>query len=350
MRATEASTSSSSSPVSRASLHRWPSVECLAVESPKRRSSGSETASSEGVFLPATGGHQRQRLSVETLFKIIKALEKGIPRQTVMRAFQLKHSSNVTTILKRKESILRVMAKGTKVCAKAIRSSKYPLIDEHMTAFVAASRASGQRLSRQQLTDHALSLSRTFGLSCRGFKASKGYIDKFLQEKSVSPASPAPLATTPAAETRDKSIGSLQERLLHSVRSFLQQHVCQACKLAAGVFKESSLLSDEELLQLTQTRNSTLDQVSQSAVRTVASLEEACAVLPASRAIDVAEQLLQQQINLTHSLLINLIHFSRDIHLRSLRLDCDLHVTEDPNYWCRRSLVESLALLPHLHP
>lgn len=122
---------------------------------------------------------RRQRMSVEKRYRIIKALDQGMTRSQVMRQFNLKHSSNITTILKSRDLITSEMQKGTRLSAKAIRSHKFPVIDETLIHMIHQSTAAGQPVSRQDLAQNARLVALRCGIYYR-FMLTPGYLDNFL--------------------------------------------------------------------------------------------------------------------------------------------------------------------------
>ena len=149
---------------------------------------------SPGTMLAATVSQQqsprqvipRQRMSVEKRFRIIRALDQGMSRNQVIEKFALKHSSNITTILKNKAAIVREMQKGTRVSAKAIRSQKFPMIDQALKRMIEQLADAGVAVSRNMLSQKALLVARKFGVYYR-YKMTRGYLDKFLAQYGHTP-------------------------------------------------------------------------------------------------------------------------------------------------------------------
>lgn len=131
---------------------------------------------------------RRQRMSVEKRFRIIRALDQGMTRNQVIQHFNLKHSSNITTILKNRAAIMREMMRGTRPSAKAIRIHKFPMIDEALIKLMQECIAAGIPVTRSALADKAVSVARKYGVFYR-YKKTRGYLDKFLAACDPSIAS-----------------------------------------------------------------------------------------------------------------------------------------------------------------
>ena len=298
----------------------------------------------------------RQRLSVEKRFAIISLLEKGVPRREVMRQFSLKHSSNVTTILKRKDSIVRAMAKDTTARAKAIRSSKFPMIDKQLRDFVTHNNARGIRVSAPALTQAALRLARHYGVLSR-FNASKAYMDKFLYSQNVIgehgrhddqfPLSGCTTITrSDYQESADEQSSShslstqtikteLQSCFLLKLRDFMKEHIEKVMHQVNKGMKQSEFMTEEEVVQLIEFKNDLLDHLYEFASSTITTLSQLINT-DANRFIDLAENLMYRLITLSESLLIRLARLSRDIQLQALDLqadtDCDNESQEEEDH------------------
>ena len=246
-------------------------------------------------------GGSRQRLSVEARWSIIAAVEAGVPRRQVMRDFGLKHSSNVTTIMKRRESIARAM--GTKARAKAIRSSKFPMIDKELRDFMAARHARGRLVARADLTERALALARKFGVLTR-FKASKGYIDKFLQEQAAAVPSPDPAdqQQSPAPSAH------LRRHLLQQLRSFAEAHLERVNSVLDGA--ASAVGSDDS--SLAQAQADLLSELRLSVQSALRSLADLLPRMSTDAYIDVSEHLFFRILSLEEHLLRRFLRLTRD--------------------------------------
>lgn len=290
----------------------------------------------------------RQRLSVEKRFAIIALLERGVPRREVMREYNLKHSSNVTTILKRKESIVRAMAKDTTARAKAIRSSKFPMIDKQLRDFVTHHNGQGTRVSYPTLTQFALRLAREYGVLSR-FSASRAYMDKFLSNQilaAVAGQGTAPSQHVPNAVTKTSTVkpgyeyssegpekvlmdeipaaaapkvaqvtSYLKSRFILKLQDFIRQHLEKVGNQVNNVMKQTAFMSDEEVAEMVHFKDGlreNLHEFSGSAITTLSELQE----LDVNRFIDLAENLMYRLITLSESLLIRLTRLSRDLQLR----------------------------------
>lgn len=310
---------------------------------------GAKGSSSAGT------GTTRQRLSVERRFDIIAKLEQGVPRRQVMKDFNLKHSSNITTILKRKESIIGAMAKGTKARAKAIRSSKFPMIDRDLRHFVDTANQAGRFVSRHQLTERALIVAQKHAVLFR-FKASKGYIDKFFQQQNVRRAigptvtAAAPLSTAtspmlldPKQSTVNKSpaVGSqesapvspalvsptgpqlpttrpdLRQELVRKLNCFTQEHVAKVQAHVNNVIEASVRRNDAHVSQLVSFRCELMDHLSRFGQSTLTTLQDLMH-LHVNRFIDLSENLMYRLISLTEHLLSRFSRLAHDVrsHVR----------------------------------
>lgn len=129
----------------------------------------------------------RQRLRVEDHYEIIQRIEKGESRESVIKEFNLKHSSNITAIMKRKEKIQKTIEKGVKGKAKTVRDSMFPAIDASLREFVADMNTRGGTVPKSVLKEKAKELGVEFGVSDK-FRASDGYLDKFMKRQGIAMA------------------------------------------------------------------------------------------------------------------------------------------------------------------
>lgn len=128
---------------------------------------------------------QRQRLKVEDHYDILIRIEKGESRESLMKEYKLKHPSNITTILKRKDKIMKTIEKGIKGKAKTVRESMFPAIDASLREFVADMNTRGGNVSKVVLKEKAKQLAVELGVDDK-FRASDGYLDKFMKRQSIA--------------------------------------------------------------------------------------------------------------------------------------------------------------------
>ena len=127
---------------------------------------------------------KRQRLQLADTYDIVRSMENGVSREEVMIKYGLKHSSNVTEIMKRKEKIISEMLKGIRSKTKTVRTSLYPKIDNDLRDFVADMNERGGAVSKSILKEKAIQLAIMHGVAGK-FKASDGYLDKFMKRQSI---------------------------------------------------------------------------------------------------------------------------------------------------------------------
>lgn len=272
----------------------------------------------------------RQRLSVEKRFAIIALLEQGVPRREVMLKYNLKHSSNVTTILKRKDSIVRAMSRDTSARAKAIRSSKFPMIDKHLRDFVHDHNSRGTRVTSAMLQSMAMRLAHQYGVQHK-FKNSKTYMDKFLMHQQIRPVVPAAYVTLPKSQMScpkqelgenpsvapSSTSSDLQSKLLLQLQFFTREHVQKVTDQVNKVMKQSIYMTDQEVVQMIEFKNDLLDHLHDFSSSTMITLMDMQNMRHhADRMIDLAENLMFRLITLSHSLLIRFIRLSRDIQMQ----------------------------------
>lgn len=248
---------------------------------------------------------RRQRMSVEKRYRIIEALDQGMTRNQVIDRFHLKHSSNITTILKSREAIIREMEKGTRPSAKAIRNQKFPMIDEALTQLIHEAAAAGQTITRQMLAQKALFVARKYGVYYR-YKLTRGYLDKFLAQHMPLEMTPVPEDVqmgTDDCHLQDQDAGptDLKEHLVHSMRIsatlFLNQLDHAICRRMDGHGMES-----HTHLLLQRCKNQLLEEL-------VTNLNSVFAALHDLRDketpafVEIADDLMQHHLALGHILI-----------------------------------------------
>jgi hypothetical protein len=76
---------------------------------------------------------KRVLLSIKQKYEIIKLKDSGIQNIDIMVKFGLKHSSNVTMILKQREKIINAFEKGNYITnRKKLRFGDFPQIEENL--------------------------------------------------------------------------------------------------------------------------------------------------------------------------------------------------------------------------
>lgn len=265
----------------------------------------------------------RQRLSVEKRFAIISLLEQGVPRREVMQKYNLKHSSNVTTILKRKDSIIRSMNRDTSQSSKSIRSSKFPMIDKHLKDFVSDHNSNGTRVSPLMLHTTATRLAKQYGVESK-FKMTKSYMDKFLMNQKVH-CRPEPVPEEKIADpvcdntiTKTDVASDLQSKLLHDLHLFTREHVHKVTQQVDRIMQLSPDASDEEAKQIIQSKEELLNHLHDFSSSTIVTLMETQNIHSIHSFIDLAENLMFRLISLSQSLLMRFTRLSRDIQMQSI--------------------------------
>jgi hypothetical protein len=252
-----------------------------------------------------------------------------------MQKYNLKHSSNVTTILKRKDSIVRAMSRDVSQSAKAIRSSKFPMIDKHLRDFVSESNMNGKRVTHLMLHSMAIRLAQEYGVSHK-FNPNKAYMDKFLVNQKVCkppvtleagismttishpiPASSTAISCQPlVAPVKVKT--DLQSKLLHDLQLFTREHVHKVSLQVGRIMQAVIHMTEEEVKQTTRFKEELLDNLHEFSSSAIVSLIESQNVDSIHSFIDLGENLMFKLISLSENLLMRFSRLSLEIQMQAI--------------------------------
>lgn len=123
-----------------------------------------------------------QDLSVQA--NIIRDVEQGVKREEVMAKYGLKHQSNITRIMGRKDKIMARISSGLDVKKKLIRKTMFPEVEKELERFVVNANSSEGPLMRCILKEQATKIAAD--LSIANFKASDGWLSGFEKRNNIA--------------------------------------------------------------------------------------------------------------------------------------------------------------------
>lgn len=125
---------------------------------------------------------KRRCLSIDDKVHIIDAVEKGERKKDVAARFGIPASS-LSTILKRKNTILEAAAVGPSATRKRNRTAVYDDVDKATFAWFMEMLSQRVPLSGAVLQRQAVNFANILG--CDSFKASSGWLDKFKKRHAI---------------------------------------------------------------------------------------------------------------------------------------------------------------------
>lgn len=128
---------------------------------------------------------KRVLLSIKDKYEIIKLKDSGIQNIDIMVKFGLKHSSNVTMILKQREKIINAFEKGNYITnRKKLRFGDFSQIEEKLKVWIEKIWDKQIPLSEELLKEKAMQISHEFGNTSK-FVASNGWLEGFRKRNDI---------------------------------------------------------------------------------------------------------------------------------------------------------------------
>lgn len=126
----------------------------------------------------------RSFMDLKTQCDVLRDLDNGVSRDSIMKTYGFKHKSNITRIAGRREKILAQVSNGMDVKKKLIRKPMFPAVEKELDAFVQKMNASEAPLRRDVIKEKAAQIASQLGIS--NFKASDGWITGFEKRNNIA--------------------------------------------------------------------------------------------------------------------------------------------------------------------
>ena len=134
---------------------------------------------------PRTSATQRKHLTLEDKLRVLYFLDRGLSRREVQSKFQIP-SRTVTRICKMRVQLQQLDSNGASLSLRRLPRSMYPDVEQDVVAFITYVRSQRMPVTLELLRARAIQSARQHRHD--SFRASNGWIEKFLRRSPVQPS------------------------------------------------------------------------------------------------------------------------------------------------------------------